>query len=160
MSTEYFLLTILPYTLLAFAWVMFIDYILVLPFTMRRTKAEVTGHASQLNNQGDTLYAARFRYSINGINYESVNDMWHRSPRPDIGTSVKIEYIRGNEQHAHFVNHFRKFYVLAFLGIALFAIYAVTNKFGISNTGIIIFSVLSMLLIVGVLNRHKKNLFK
>ena len=158
MLVEFLLLTILPYSLLAFSWVMFIDYFLVLPFTMRRTKGVVVGHESNTDSKGETIYAARFSYIANGKEHEAVNDMWHSHQHPDIGTTISIEYIRGNEQHAHFVSRFRKLYIAGFFALALYAIYAVTSKQGISNIGVIIFASLSMLLIFGVLRRHKKQL--
>ena len=158
MVVDFLLLTLLPYTLLAFAWVLFIDYFLVLPFTMQRTQGTIIGHESSTNNRDETIYAARFSYYVNGIEYESVNDMWYRHEHPAVGTTIPVEYIRGNEQHAHFVSRFRKLYILGFLVLALYAIYAVTSAHGISNIGTIIFSTLSMLLIFGVLRRHRKQL--
>ena len=147
MVVEFLLLTLLPYTLLAFAWVMFIDYFLVLPFTMRRTKGVVVDYASNTDSHGETLYAARFTYIANGAEHETVNDMWHRRKQPDIGATVPIEYIQGNEKHAHFVSRYRKLYVIGFLGLALYAIYAVTLQQGISNIGVLIFAGISLLLI-------------
>lgn len=158
MIVEFLLLTILPYSLLAFSWVMFIDYFLVLPFTMHRTKGVVVGHECNTDSKGKSIYAARFSYIANGIEHESVNDMWHRHKQPNIGTTIPVEYIRGNEQHAHFASRYRKLYIIGFLALALYAIYAVTSQRGISTTGVIIFTSLSMLLIFGVLRRHKKQL--
>ncbi len=160
MLVEFLLLTILPYSLLAFSWVMFIDYFLVLPFTMHRTKGIVVGHESNTDNKGEAIYAARFSFIANGIEYQTVNDMWHRHKQPNIGTTIPVEYIRGNEKHAHFVSHYRKLYIIGFLALSLYAIYAVTSQRGISTTGVIIFVSLSMLLILGVLRRHKKQLLQ
>lgn len=59
-----------------------------------RVQAEVIGHRSGVSD-GDTDYAAIYRFTADGVEHEVVDGIYTAIKRPDVGTSVTLHYPQG-----------------------------------------------------------------